>query len=114
MASDRLPPVPVAARLPLLSLADPAWGEVVPPDMGAVLTAAEAAARQSRLLSSRDWDCRWEHPCYACGRTERPGCLTDVLVRRCPVCGRAVCYACWGVGDGERLCCSLPDKLEVP
>jgi hypothetical protein len=98
MASD-LPPVPVAARMPLTSLADPAWGEVVPPDMGAVLTYGErqslfAAFRRDVPAPAPD------HPCYACGQARQSV--------RCPMCRRPACFGCWR-GSGGRCC-----QLEVP
>lgn len=104
--ANELPPVPVAAQLPLTSLAGPKWdegGPVVPPAAGLEMDEAQKADRANRFVNSVCDRQAMASPCYVCGHV--------CGVYFCQTCLRPTCSRCW---FGVRLCCRLPDELEVP
>lgn len=90
----------------LSSLADPAWGEITPPDMHAAMTEANHEERMNFALSTFSVDYPGDHhPCYECG--EAP-LVQEAYTYICVQCLRPLCRACFHLhsvaGNEARWC----------
>ncbi len=95
---------------PITSLADPAWGPIVPPDPKATLTWEQLMTRGVDYFTSPAGQAQHQHPCYVCGDIG-----SEAAIIPCARCRRPVCNACWRlVGRGYRRCCRLDLQDEIP
>ncbi len=81
----------------ITSLADPAWGDISPP---------EGLFNRDHSGLGLAYDVSMLCPCYVCGSS---GPHTNSVVC-CSDCLGPVCNPCWLTGQGNRRCC----RLDVP